>query len=499
MPGIDRQIVVPCPRMHWSRKSPLLLRRQSGAFAVMTGVLIVVILGVCGLAIDLSRMYNRKVELQTAADAIAIAAAKELDGTDTGVTRALASAAQMANRHFYAYNLERVEWLNDAIRFGATPYGTTWLDETAAKQPSNAANLFYVRVDTSRLASQHSDVGIFFAGILPSVGSTAHIGSVATAGRSSINVMPLAVCAMSDTPGQARGTELVEYGFRRGVSYNLMQLNPMDDSKGANYLINPVTLPGATGVSVMSRMDVVRPFVCTGTLAIPTLAGGNITVESDFPLSSVYEQLNSRFDSYTAPCVSTTAPPDTNVKEYVYSSEFPWMNSQPTSQAAETRTRASPKQLLTVADLPTDEIPGTTTGGMYGPLWVYAQAVVKDGKYVSGAAEPTSGYTKFAATDWPTLYTPGDQKVKSGLSYQATPYKLIKKPPPSGLKGIADRRILNVPLLRCPVSTGSPATAEVMAIAKFFMTVSATESNLYAEFVGLMPKKSLTGQVELYP
>jgi len=74
-------------RARSSGKTPL-LRHQRGAFAAMTMLLILVICGFCGFAIDLGRMYNRKVELQTVADTIALAAARELDGTTAGVTRA---------------------------------------------------------------------------------------------------------------------------------------------------------------------------------------------------------------------------------------------------------------------------------------------------------------------------------------------------------------------------------------------------------------------------
>ena len=441
-------------------------------------------------------MYNRKVELQAAADAIAIAAAKELDGTDTGIARAVAAAAQVANDSFYDYNNSNVVWSNAAIRFATKPDASTWLDDATAAQPANAANLFYARVDTNLLASQPGDVSMFLLEVFPSVGATSHISSSATAGRASIGALPLAICAMSTIAGAARGTELVEYGFRRGISYNLMQLNPDSDAKGANYLINPVALAGTTGASVINRMDVIRPFVCTGTLAIPNVIGGNITVEPDFPLDSVFQQLNSRFGKYTTPCNSSSAPPDTNVKEFSYLTEFPWLNSPPTSQSAESRKRASPKQLLTVADLPASEIL-TTNGGVYGPLWIYAPAVIKDTKYVSGQPEPKGGYTKFSATGWPTPYTPGDQKVKPTKSYPSTPYKTNIESPTTGT-GVDDRRVLNVPLLRCPVTAGSPTTAEVLAIGKFFMTIQATDKELYAEFAGLAPQTTLGGKVELY-
>ncbi len=496
MQGLYNQIV---PRQHGNSgllyRVPPQLHDQRGAFAVMTVVLILVIVGFCGLAIDLSRMYNRKVELQTAADTIALAAARELDGTVAGVTRARTAATRAAINIFYDYNKSSVEWSEDALSFGARPDGDTWVDPESAAQSSRAASLFYARVDTRQLDAKHGEVPVLLMSAFSSIGTTSQVGSVATAGRVSIDIMPLAICAMSDSAGEARGTELVQYGFRRGISYNLMKLNRGETSKGANYLVNPVALPGTTGTALMARMDVMRPFVCTGTLAIPTLAGGNITVEPDFPLDSLYEQINSRFGSYTEPCDQHTAPPDTNIKQFNFSTEFPWMAKPPTEQSAESRIKDN--RLLTIADLPASEIPATATGGMYGPLWVYARAVVKDAKYVEGSPEPAAGYTKFNASNWSTLYTPGAQQVKTGQSYPSTPY-VEKVEVPTGLSGVANRRVLNVPLLRCPVALGSPTTAEVVAIARFFMTVSATSTDLHAEFAGLAPSNSLAGQVRLH-
>lgn len=500
MRGTHHQIAVPCQSMPLPPgKTAPFPQRQRGTFAVMTAVLILVILGFCGLAIEVGKVINRKAELQAAAESIALVAARELNGTVTGVNTAAKYAMQLAPSIVYNYNASNVEWSASAIRFGSTPYGDTWLDATTAAQPANARNMFYVRVDTSQLSGAHGAVALSLLQVLPSIGSSVQISSIATAGRASINVMPLAICAMSDTPGEARGAELVEYGFRRGVSYDLMQLNPKESIKGANYLINPTALPGTPGASVIGNMDVVRPFVCTGKLAIPSLTGGDITVEADFPLDSLHEQLNSRFGSYSspAPCNPTTAPPDTNIKEFTFSTEFPWMNDTSDQQSAQTTTKTTTTatKLLTIADLePADVLPETTPDKL-GPLWVYAKAV-KYNTYSIGVAEPANGYPTFNATDvdWATLYKPAP-KTKPGVSYPSpSPYGYS---PTSAASN--KRRILNIPLLRCPVSTGSPATAEVLAIAKFFMTVKAKEKQLYAEFVGVLPPTSLVGEVELYP
>jgi hypothetical protein len=52
--------------------------------------------------------------------------------------------------------------------------------------------------------------------------------------------------------------------------------------------------------------------------------------------------------------------------------------------------------------------------------------------------------------------------------------------------------------LRCPVSSGAIATAPVLEIAKFFMTVPASASALYAEFAGMDTETALGGDVRLY-
>jgi Flp pilus assembly protein TadG len=52
--------------------------RERGAVAIVVGLSLVVLVGAGGLALDLSRLYVNKTELQTAADACALAAAGEL-------------------------------------------------------------------------------------------------------------------------------------------------------------------------------------------------------------------------------------------------------------------------------------------------------------------------------------------------------------------------------------------------------------------------------------
>ncbi len=72
---------------------------QRGAVAIMVAVSLLVLLGMFGLAVDSGRLYINKAELQSAADACALAAAQELtcqSGAGTGVATCPANFLQRA-------------------------------------------------------------------------------------------------------------------------------------------------------------------------------------------------------------------------------------------------------------------------------------------------------------------------------------------------------------------------------------------------------------------
>src|SRR5206468_1917006 len=95
---------------------------------------------------------------------------------------------------------------------------------------------------------------------------------------------------------------------------------------------------------------------------------------------------------------------------------------------------------------------------------------------------------------WSTIYTPGlpvAQSYPGTTPYQAAGGSATYKP-------YRNTRVLHVPLLRCPVPPGSSATATVVGIGKFFMTVPASSSALYAEFAGMDTEAALGGNARLY-
>lgn len=103
----------------------------------MAAPLLIVLILMCGMA-----------------RAVAIAAARKLDGSKEGITAAQAAAKTTAERFKAQYRLAIV-WDNEAIKFGTTPSRSgTWLSGSAVKDPSA---LRYVKVGTSTdLDSSHS-------------------------------------------------------------------------------------------------------------------------------------------------------------------------------------------------------------------------------------------------------------------------------------------------------------------------------------------------------
>lgn len=491
-----------CGRAHRLRSS----YRQRGSFALMSFGVIVVMLALCGLAIDVGMVYNRKAELQGIAQAAALAAAVELNGTSSGVSAARDAARDLVRDHKIKYGLD-LEWDDAALNFGAAPSRSAeWVGFDTAK--GAPAAMYYAKVDTRGLDQAIGHVQTFFLRILSNTDETVHVYDSAVAGRSTINIVPLAICAMSPdagsprtNPGPPATVELVEHGFRRGVSYDLMQLNPGGTSP-VNYVIDPLAPPGAMGSPSNTTASAVEHFVCIGKMWVPRVTGGRIRVRSPFPIGSLYEQLNSRFDHYPdRSCTPFGAPPDVNIREFTHgtSGAVTWMSPRPSVPSAQVTT--SRGRLETIADLPS--APAGASADQYGPLWVNARAV-KFSSYVPGSPEPAGGYARFAPSDWKSLYA--TVPPPSGAAYPGTlsPYlsTTTYHSPPSAdnaLLATRNRRVLNVPLLDCPVPAGANVAASVLAIGRFFMTVPATPTALHAEFAGLLPDSGLAGEVVLYP
>jgi hypothetical protein len=82
--------------------------RQAGAVIVMVCLLLFVLLGFMAIAFDFGHLFIVKTELQTAMDSCALAAAQELDGQASALTRARSAGVTAANLN--RVNLQSANW-----------------------------------------------------------------------------------------------------------------------------------------------------------------------------------------------------------------------------------------------------------------------------------------------------------------------------------------------------------------------------------------------------
>ena len=474
-------------------------KRQRGAMLIAFAILLILILGFIGLALDVGQVIGRKTELQNLADNAALAAAPELVGTAAGLASAVARAkASAAGQSAYRRRMQGVALSDAAIRFAASADAPDEAWHAAGAVPDPASAL-YVRVDTRDSTPALGQVATAFLGAWAPALRTLETGGRAVAGRSSLRLTPLAVCALSPAPaalrlnpGPPERREALEYGFRRGVAYNLFNLNP-HGAAPEHFLLNPIGPAGAISPAGQLADAVVAPFVCSGTVLHGRIGSQSVHLHRPFPVA-LWASFNARFNQYADNrCNPVSAPPDTNIRPFPFAQPPGWWMNVPSGPNA-VATTGTP--LLTVADLPpvAAGLPASIAPASYGPLWSFAKAV----QYAT--PKPAGDYTAFPNSAWASLYPGLPTAPASNSSYpvSGTPYGLPAfLTAPTGNAGVAQRRVLHIALLACPAPAGSDVLASVLGIARFFMTAPAASGVLSGEFAGMADELALGGPAEL--
>jgi len=462
-------------------------RGERGSVAIMAAFTLPVAVGLCGLALELSLAFQRQAQLQQLADGVALSAAQHLDSTAGGVATAFTRAQQTANNRNIR-GVGHVVLNTGVLSFASAPDGP-WLDFGSAS--AAPAGLRFVRADMSALGTDFTNLPAIFGNMLGMRGDTT-VGGRAVAGPNALRVLPLAICAASSTPVAIRDNgggalEQVHYGFRFGVGYNLLALNPAAGAAGGEYfLVDPVSAPGTAAAAASTDDGQVAPFMCMGKVAYSSLAGRlHLRRNGAFGL---WRQLNSRFGSYGGgdACDPFTAPADTNVREF-RGAQASWMSSYPPQASAVSSTPTAGKPLMTIADNP--PILPAVAPAQYGTLWAY------------GPARQSSG-GNFAFNKWSLLYPSSPVFSNTGVPWSSSPapYAGIVTAPNAGTPSRAGRRLLYVPLLSCPVSAGTLVDGAVLAVARFLLTAQASASEVPGEFAGILSVKevaALATDVEL--
>ncbi len=297
------------------------IRDQQGQVAIIVAIVIGLLIVVVGLVVDLGYLYTRKTELQNAADAAALAGAKELNGTPGGIDDAVERATELllANSVDFGSNPIDIEGENIAqiITFASSPSGPTWYSAGDAKN-NNPADKLFIKVDTSGIGL--STVQTWFMRVTQwgfgGIESTSTFG-MAVAGRTVCEALPIYTCAPSPT-------DTTNYGFVPGTSYYLAQPQPNKEI-GPGYV-------GWMDVGIQPGADIMRLLLCRGLAQC--LAAGNFRTLTQGALPEMMGALNTRFNLYggVLNSMKELCPSDTNVKQYTPAVAAAWMDPDPINQ-----------------------------------------------------------------------------------------------------------------------------------------------------------------------
>ncbi len=207
------------------RDSYVRYRSERGASALWLVVIFVpVLLGLAGFALDLGMLYSAKGELKTAANAMAIAAAQNLIGTDTATSTAQAAAMATVTNAAGPANKYNFQGLAIGQTTGSLTstvsdpaYYAAAADAIASTTPAGtevaSAQAKYVRMSVT------GETPLIFWGLLP-VAATRKLAVTATAvaGISpplclACGIEPFAIAAVNQT-------DTTDFGFVQGTIYS---------------------------------------------------------------------------------------------------------------------------------------------------------------------------------------------------------------------------------------------------------------------------------------
>ena len=267
-------------------------KQERGSILAISAIGMLAIMLAVGLAIDISRFYLTKTELQNAADAAALAGVFGLDGGTPGVHEAADRAVQVMNN--YNFNKTGVSFPRDNVLFAVNLDGPYISEGSAAASPKN---IRFVKVTTP-----DESIGVSFASLV--LGKTKKLSATATAGYSvPLNdICPWLPAFVLDnptnpiTPGQT-------YTFR---------LAPGDAISPGDYQLLAPIQSGASG-DRQGMANGVNWCVKTGQV-VPTKPG----VSS----GAIRQGINTRFDNYAAGLDPGQSPPDTNIAENITYAQY---------------------------------------------------------------------------------------------------------------------------------------------------------------------------------
>jgi Flp pilus assembly protein TadG len=281
--------------------------RSRGGFVLITTALsIVALIGLLGVSVDIGRMFIAKSEVQTFTDLTAIAATRELNGTDEGVTRArqVVAASQMK------WNFSTQPFTQNTILFSSD--GVSWNNGSDSRHLKYVFVTSIVGVDLYfiPMVMNQPTNGISFLAV--SFPFRTSVKASAAAGQKLVTIFPPGKEGVLPFAPLVHSTQAPNYGFNPGDIITLRWPSNVNGNKkfcsadDAPQWIAQSTLGGGDdrGFIQETSQDAIRQAVVddrifyTVTLGLPvTMTGGVKAAQAQ----ALIERANQDLDT-----VSTT-------------------------------------------------------------------------------------------------------------------------------------------------------------------------------------------------
>jgi Flp pilus assembly protein TadG len=393
------------------------MRNTHGGVAVYVALTAAVTFGIVGLAVDATRAMVVRSEAQAAADAAALAAGSQLDGTPDAITRANQALANFVanDQRFAAGGAGPVAIAQ--VRFLSGLPGNDNLPITGAFVTTDPLEARFVEVVTAPLQHQNT----FLNAVVPA--NVLNIQTTAVAGCHQMlcRTLPMMICNPSEANGAGQPFDIDTW---RGRQVILMHQGGMNSSWApGNFGFLQVSAPGANALrdalaSVNGANDCYGP-------AVTTEPGAKLGART---------ALNVRFGIYENPGFGGGARNDPNF-------------------APDVNVRTMPRDLAFGG-------PDNRFGNGHWDCLSYWNANFAS----SGVAKPaqcvadSSGFSRYDMYQF---------EIDNGLELEA---------PQNAANELADRRIIYVAVVNC-VENGLAGRQTVMAVnfIKIFLTEPVSE------------------------
>lgn len=285
------------------QKMKRFFRDDRGYALVLTLVFLPALLGLSLLMIDVGRGNNAHSDHQAAADALALAGARELDGGADAIDRARAAMDNFSNTVSYlarsgpdtqvtltyedtAGNEFTVIFLRDIPATDNDPIDQAWVDANATTS-GPLARYVYVR-------SQARDLDGFFFNPATFLRPSVPVGAqaVATYRAAACNVTPLFIC----NPFEGTGLDLQDAYQRGQLHGRLFRLIPKGNGTAAPGNFGFLSATDANG-NVVNGANELRKLIAGERNAVCYNRDLGVTTQPG-RIASIADALNTRFDIY---------------------------------------------------------------------------------------------------------------------------------------------------------------------------------------------------------